>query len=76
MTWVQVGSLTRGDFAITEEEDMAVLCLSSQSFSPKEEFSAMVVNLATGVGNFPKGTMCRKVTLEEAVIHLLRVTEP
>jgi hypothetical protein len=64
--YVEAGTLTTGQYAITHDETMGVLCVSNGSFKPRHEFYAYIVNLADGIGSFLTCNKVRICTKEEA----------
>jgi hypothetical protein len=71
-----VGKLTHGDFAITQIGKMAVMCVSSGSFTPKFAGEANVVRLSNGIGGYLCSEKCRIVSPEEAFARALREIKP
>jgi hypothetical protein len=60
-----VGEPKHGELALVNGGTMAVLALASSSFTPVGAY-ANVINIANGVGNFPKTMKCVRTNRDAA----------
>ncbi len=65
---MKIEELQLGEYAKIisyDEPPMAIMALSSRSFTAREE-CCLVVNLSNGIGSFHPGTLCEKISRKEA----------